>query len=76
MKAIDECLKKSGVKTSEAMRSHAFRKFFVTQCESSPMKSTHVSLLSGHDIGVKKRYYDSCSRPFNCRPNAETTESD
>ena len=33
MKAIDDCLKRSGVKTSEAMRTHAFRKFFVTQCE-------------------------------------------
>ena len=62
MKAIDDCLKRSGVKTSEAMRTHAFRKFFVTQCESTPMKSVNVSLLAGHDIGVKGCYYKYMSK--------------
>ena len=31
----------------------------MTQCESSPMKSVHVDMLIGHDIGVKKHYYKS-----------------
>lgn len=57
MFVVDEALKRSGVKTKEARRSHAFRKFFNTQCESTKMKSIHVSILSGHSIGVKKHYY-------------------
>jgi hypothetical protein len=55
---IDNLLKKSGVrKPKEVHMSHGFRKFFMTQCESSPMKSVHVDMLIGHDIGVKKHYY-------------------
>ena len=37
--------------------SHGFRKFFISQCESSQMKSIHVSMLSGHDTGIKEPYY-------------------
>jgi site-specific recombinase XerD len=55
---IDTLLQKSGVrKPKEVHMSHGFRKFFMTQCESSPMKSVHVDMLIGHDIGVKKHYY-------------------
>jgi site-specific recombinase XerD len=56
-KAIDEVLKKSGVKTKEAMRSHAFRKGFKSICEQSGMKSINVEMLLGHDIGVSGYYY-------------------
>lgn len=42
MKIIDECLKRSGVKTSEARRNHAFRKGFKSICEQSGMKSINV----------------------------------
>jgi integrase len=54
---VDEVLIKSGVKTSDVMRCHGLRKFFLTQCESSPMKSIKVKMLMGHDIGVTGHYY-------------------
>jgi hypothetical protein len=55
---IDDTLEKTGVRKPGLIHlSHGFRKFFVSQCESTLMKSVHVSLLSGHDIGVKKHYY-------------------
>jgi hypothetical protein len=31
-----------------------FRKFFINQCDDSPMKSLRVDVLSDHDIGTKK----------------------
>jgi integrase len=57
MKAVDEVLKKSGVKTSDAMRSHAFRKGFMSICEQRGIKSINVKVLLGHDIGVSGHYY-------------------
>jgi integrase len=57
MKAIDGVLKKSGVKTTEAMRSHAWRKGFKSICEQSGMKSINVELLMDHNIGVSGHYY-------------------
>ena len=57
MRLIDEALKKAGVKTSEAMRSHAFRKGFKSICEQSGMKSINVETLMGHNIGVSGHYY-------------------
>lgn len=57
MKILDEVLKKSGVKTSDAMRSHAFRKGFKSICEQSGMKSINVEMLMGHNIGVSSHYY-------------------
>jgi integrase len=56
-KAIDGVLKKSGVKTSEARRSHAWRKGYKSICEQSGMKSINVELLMGHNIGVSGHYY-------------------
>ena len=57
MRLIDEALKKAGVKTSEAMRSHAFRKGFKSICEQSGMKSINIEMLMGHNIGVSGHYY-------------------
>lgn len=57
MFVVDEALKKSGVKTSEARRSHSFRKGFKSICEQSGMKSINVELLMGHSIGVSGHYY-------------------
>jgi integrase len=54
---LDEALKKSGVKTSEARRSHGFRKGFMSICEQSGMKSINVKLLLDHNIGVSGHYY-------------------
>jgi hypothetical protein len=56
-KAIDGVLKKSGVKTSECMRSHAWRKGYKSISEQSGMKSINVELLMGHNIGVSGYYY-------------------
>ena len=49
--------RKAGVKTSEAMRSHAFRKGFKSICEQSGMKSINIEMLMGHNIGVSGHYY-------------------
>lgn len=57
MKSIDGVLKQSGIKTSEVMRSHSFRKGFKSICEQSGMKSINVETLMGHDIGVSGHYY-------------------
>jgi integrase len=57
MKAINECLKKAGVKSAKVMRSHAFRKGFKSIAEQSGMKSINVEILLGHDIGVSGHYY-------------------
>ena len=54
---LDEALKRSGVKTSEAMRSHAFRKGFKSICEQKGMKSLHVEMLMGHNVGLASNYY-------------------
>jgi hypothetical protein len=54
---LDEVLKKSGVKTKEAMRSHAFRKGFKSICEQKNMKSLHVEMLMGHNVGLAGHYY-------------------
>ena len=56
-KIMDEVLRKSGVKTSEAMRSHALRKGFMSTCERAGMKSINVKMLMGHSIGVENSYY-------------------
>ena len=56
-KAVDGVLKKSGAKTSECMRSHAWRKGFKSICEQSGMKSINVEMLLGHDIGISGHYY-------------------
>jgi integrase len=57
MKAVDDAIKKSGVKSKKIMRSHSFRKGFKSNCEQSGMKSRNVELLMGHDIGVSGHYY-------------------
>jgi integrase len=57
IKSLVTCLNRSGVKTSEAMRTHAFRKGFKSICEQSGMKSINVEMLLGHDIGVSGHYY-------------------
>lgn len=57
MEVIDLALAKSGVRTKQVMRSHAFRKRFKTVCEQAGMKSINVELLLGHSIGVSNSYY-------------------
>jgi integrase len=55
---VEGALKKSGVyKTSEIMRTHAYRKGFKTICEQSGMKSINVEMLLGHATGLNKSYY-------------------
>lgn len=57
MKSVDEVLTKSGVKSTDAMCSHAFRKGLMSICEQKGMKSINVKKLLGHDIGVSGHYY-------------------
>ena len=54
---FEEALKKAGVnqvkvgqKKREVMRSHGFRKFFITQCDRSGMSFTVREYLSGHKL--------------------------
>jgi hypothetical protein len=56
-RCFDELIKRSGVKSNQVMRSHAFRKGFKSICEQSGMKSINVEMLLGHDIGVSGHYY-------------------
>lgn len=53
---VFQTLIRSGVKTSEVMMSHAFRKNFKTVCEESGMKSLHVEMLTGHRDALVKSY--------------------
>ena len=48
---------KNGSHRSKIMTAHGFRKFFMTECEKSGMKSINVKMLLGHDIGVSGHYY-------------------
>jgi len=55
---IDQAVTRSGIRKPRVVHlSHGFRKYFISQCESSPMKSLHVSVLSGHNTGIKKYYH-------------------
>ena len=55
---IHNILKKAGVRKPGVIHmSHGFRKFFMTVCEQSGMKSINVKMLLGHDIGVSGHYY-------------------
>ena len=55
---IEQTITRSGTrKPGIVHKSHGMRKFFISQCEASPMKSLHVSMLSGHTTGIKKYYY-------------------
>lgn len=55
---INQVVTRSGVRKPGVIHlSHGMRKYFISQCESSPMKSLHVSMLSGHTTGIKKYYY-------------------
>jgi site-specific recombinase XerD len=61
---IDNILAKSGVRKPGIMHlSHGFRKYFMTECERSGMKSINVKMLMGHNIdGTKnRRTSTSCS---------------
>ena len=55
---VSRALKRAGVrKPREVHMSHGYRKYFVSQCESSQMKSLHVSMLAAHDTGIKRHYH-------------------
>jgi integrase len=55
---IDQVITRSGVRKPGVVHlSHGMRKYFISTCESSPMKSLHVSMLSGHSTGIKQHYH-------------------
>ena len=55
---IDQTLKRSGVRKPGVVHmSHGLRKFFLTKCEGTSMKSINVKILLGHEIGVSGHYY-------------------
>ncbi len=46
----------AGKKRHEFQTDHGFRKFFKSICERT-MKSLHIELLMGHDVGLAENYY-------------------
>jgi hypothetical protein len=68
---IDETLKKAGVRKPGLIHlSHGFRKFFVSQCESTPMKSVHVSLsamISASSNTTTLQRNGNCPVWYRCR---------
>ena len=48
---------KNGEKRREWKVSHGLRKLFKTRCETAGMRSLHIEMLLGHNIGVTKSYY-------------------
>jgi len=45
-----------GKRRHEFQADHGFRKFFKSVCERQ-MKSLHVEILMGHDVGLAENYY-------------------
>ena len=58
---VEQAIKRSGVykqcKEDGVHLSHGMRKFFKTQCEQTGMKSLHVEMLMGHNVGLASNYY-------------------
>ena len=61
---IEDALKGTGIRKPlekgkrrhEFQADHGFRKFFKSACERR-MKSLHVEILMGHDVGLAENYY-------------------
>jgi len=58
MHLIEQALKRSGVKTSEVMRSHGFRKYYVTQSIKAKVDYNAREYLVGHKYsrGLDQNY--------------------
>ncbi len=58
---VERAIKRSTVydqcKEDGVHPTHGMRKFFKTQCEQSGMKSLHVEMLLGHNVGLASNYY-------------------
>jgi integrase len=58
---VERAIKRSAVydqcKEDGVHLSHGMRKFFKTQCEHVGMKSLHVEMLLGHNVGLASNYY-------------------
>ena len=58
---VERAIKRSAVynqcKEDGVHLSHGLRKFFKTQCEQAGMKSLHVEMLMGHNVGLASNYY-------------------
>ncbi len=62
---IEDALKGTGIrkplekgkKRHEFQANHGFRKYFKSACEHAGMKSLHVEMLMGHNVGLAENYY-------------------
>jgi integrase len=58
---VERAIKRSTVynqcKEDGVHPTHGMRKFFMTQCEHAGMKSLHVRMLLGHNVGLATNYY-------------------
>jgi hypothetical protein len=48
---------KNGEKRREWKVAHGLRKLMKTRCETAGMRSLHIEMLLGHNVGVTKSYY-------------------
>lgn len=62
---VEDVLKRSGVnqiqvgdKRRQVMRTHGFRKFFITQCDRANMNFTIREYLSGHRLPNQDAHYN------------------
>lgn len=58
---VEQALKRSGVKTSEVMRSHGFRKHYVTQSIKAKVDYNAREYLCGHRLPREDPSYDRTS---------------
>jgi integrase len=69
----------NGQKRHEFQANHGFRKFFKSVCEKH-MKTLHVEMLMGHDVGLAENYYrpsqqELISEYLKAVPDLTITES-
>ena len=72
---LEQALKRSGVKTSEVMRSHGFRKHYVTQSIKAKVDYNAREYLVGHRLPRDDPSYDRTSEEDRLSEYAKVIDS-
>ena len=72
---LEQALKRSGVKTSEVMRSHGFRKHYVTQSIKAKVDYNAWEYLVGHRLPRDDPSYDRTSEEDRLSEYAKVIDS-
>jgi integrase len=72
---LEQALKRSGVKTSEVMRSHGFRKHYVTQSIKAKVDYNAREYLAGHRLPRDDPSYDRTSEEDRLSEYAKVIDS-